>query len=518
MVHLWQERLKSAGYTPPLSELGEFLQFCEKQKLKGSDGRAAERCLASLGEALLPVFQQFFTESGPRSKVLLLSALQRIFIEQDLENRRPKSRELLTQLLDLALSDNSEKVVSRAQRVAEQIKYQGSASAAPSQNSAQIPSILGSDTARQLASIEQSLNEHPLDIHRQPRQELLVQLHTALGLESMLCEDFQDVQNRISGPGRVQLKWPYSWADLYQSRLWHRATLPLGAERIGATVDSPVDDEERFQALQAFFSDPDRIDTISQIALQPWPFRIEWRDGQRHKNLNHKIAQWLEDKSTRGGANLPWKNQTASSPFELRISEAANVLYFELSPRNIPDPRFSYRDAYHSAGTQPTIAAALAKILDPAPGMKIWDPFDGSGTELFECALRASHLDLYATDNSRDELSKCEQHLSTLKTPVRTHLWHGDARRFSPDQPIDGVLSNPPFGMRSATDEDIPQLLTAVMNHARSFLKPQARWIWLSPYGAITRRYAQSLGWEVVIDDEVDLKGFRCRLQGYVCH
>jgi hypothetical protein len=182
-----------------------------------------------------------------------------------------------------------------------------------------------------------------------------------------------------------------------------------------------------------------------------------------------------------------------------------------LVPKRFEDPRFAYRVREISGASHPTIAAALADVLQARPTDVIWDPFVGSGLELIECAMRGSYRELIGTDNNSQSLEAASANVRAAKLE-RVRLLNADART-AQLRGITRIVTNPPLGVRHQRDGQLVELLIEFLNNARRVLEPSGRLVWLSPLPLRTAQQGERLGFRVERRGVVDVGGLSPELQ-----
>lgn len=122
--------------------------------------------------------------------------------------------------------------------------------------------------------------------------------------------------------------------------------------------------------------------------------------------------------------------------------------------------------AFNLFQTPPDLAARMAQLLEPAPGMKILEPSAGLG-RLID-AIAAFNPEVTAVEIA----PQCARELYEQNRP-RLRLKQADFLNLLriDGQPFDGAIMNPPFHMRA----DIRHIL-----HALTFLRPGGRLVALA--------------------------------------
>ena len=99
------------------------------------------------------------------------------------------------------------------------------------------------------------------------------------------------------------------------------------------------------------------------------------------------------------------------------------------------------------AGTlHPPVAAALARLADPAAGAVVADPFCGDGTIAIETALSYPDVRVTASDIDPVRLGNAARNRDRAGVEVALHQL--DAGRLAwPEQSVDAILTNPPWNV-----------------------------------------------------------------------
>jgi 23S rRNA G2445 N2-methylase RlmL len=237
-------------------------------------------------------------------------------------------------------------------------------------------------------------------------------------------------------------------------------------------------------------------------------YRIHWADTGHRRAATWRAAHLL------AAMRPEWINDPRNSPWEVIAREDGDALQVELRPKGLRDPRFDYRVKDVPAASHPPLAAALVRAAEPQPEDSVWDPFVGSGVELVERAIFAPFAQLLGTDLDPRALEAARANLEAADIS-RVRLERADATRYAA-QDTTLILTNPPMGRRLSRDRSLGPLLDRFLTHASGLLPRGGRLVWVSPLGSRTAATAGALGLFVELDEEVDMGGFRARLQRIV--
>jgi 23S rRNA G2445 N2-methylase RlmL len=169
-----------------------------------------------------------------------------------------------------------------------------------------------------------------------------------------------------------------------------------------------------------------------------------------------------------------------------------------------------YKSAHRPASLRPTVAAAMVRLADLRPGLAVIDPMCGVGTILAE-TLERSRLDgnkslfLAGGDIDLEAVKSAEPNLRSLG---RVHLHQWDARALPlPDESIDRVLCNPPFGKQLGTPETIGPLYRQSLREFDRVLKPRGKAVLLVSEFAALKAATGVVGWRLQQSTKVRVLG-----------
>lgn len=306
---------------------------------------------------------------------------------------------------------------------------------------------------------------------------------------------------------QVTLRWSGPLEPLLSARIFCELALPL------LSGPPPRDDDERIEAALSALAEPRTQQLLQALGArpsEPLRCRIELCGAGPRRALVWRLAQAL---SVRCPLLL---SDPKDSPWELRLAAAKGArLALELFPRKLADPRFAYRSASVPASSQPTLAAALARLVDAGPQDRVWDPFVGAGAELIEVALLGRCRRLVGTDLEEAALAASRQNLAAAG--VQAKLVQGDAlsERGPIRDAIRGVtciVTNPPMGRRVQRG-GVTDLLAAFVVRAAELLPPGGRLAWLDPQPRRHEPVLRSYGLRPLVLRNVDMNGFYAQLE-----
>ena len=169
-----------------------------------------------------------------------------------------------------------------------------------------------------------------------------------------------------------------------------------------------------------------------------------------------------------------------------------------------------YKAIHRPASLRPTVAAAMVRLADLRPGMSVLDPMCGVGTILAE-TLELSRLVgikplmISGGDIDLAAVRAAEPNLRSLGH-VHLHQWDARALPF-PDNSIDRVISNPPFGKQLGTPETIGPLYRQALREYDRVLKPKGKAVLLVSEFAALKAASGVVGWRLEQSTKVRVLG-----------
>lgn len=131
------------------------------------------------------------------------------------------------------------------------------------------------------------------------------------------------------------------------------------------------------------------------------------------------------------------------------------------------------------ASTTPVIAAVMTRLAKIEPGHTVLDPFCGAGTLLVSAADTARPARLLGSDHTHRWITATDDNLAD-RHPNRL-LWRGDARYLPlPDDSVDRVVANLPFGKRVGSHLGNRQLYPAALAEIARVLTRRGRAVLLT--------------------------------------
>ncbi len=221
-----------------------------------------------------------------------------------------------------------------------------------------------------------------------------------------------------------------------------------------------------------------------------------YRRADALKALSHGLA---------GKLPASWRPAEENAAVEawLTIHGAMAVCGLRLSDRTMRHR--TYKVEHLPASLRPTVAAAMVRLADLKPGQVVLDPMCGAGTLLAEALLYARSrrtpdgepwpLTVLGGDIEASHARAAAANLIRFGE-IRPQTW--DARALPlPDEAVDRVLSNPPFGKQLASADEIGPLYREAAREIDRVLRPGGRAVLIVSDVAALQEAARAVGWKV---------------------
>ena len=185
-----------------------------------------------------------------------------------------------------------------------------------------------------------------------------------------------------------------------------------------------------------------------------------------------------------------------------------------------------YRTEANAAPLRETLAAAIAATARPRENVLLWDPMCGSGTIAIEAAMLANNIapglhrhfaaerfpqfpksvwesareearegqldteiQIYATDIDPECVKLTAQNIARAGVGKWVKTFIADARKISADGRRGTIVTNPPYGERLSTPEEVERLYREIGIHFRS-LAPWQVYV-ITSHGGFERLYGK---------------------------
>ena len=157
-----------------------------------------------------------------------------------------------------------------------------------------------------------------------------------------------------------------------------------------------------------------------------------------------------------------------------------------------------YKTEHVIASLRPTVAAAMARLAGPGPGMTLVDPMCGAGTILAEMGDLAGRRRLTDAVILGGDLDPNAVHCTreNLNRFARVPVVRWDATRLPLAKgSVDRIVSNPPFGEQLLTKAIVGPLYRLMVKEYDRVLKPGGRGVFLVSEQDIFTESANLVGW-----------------------
>ncbi len=210
--------------------------------------------------------------------------------------------------------------------------------------------------------------------------------------------------------------------------------------------------------------------------------------GYRRIDAREALARGLAGK-------LPasWRHVEENAAVEiwLTIDGATAVCGLRLSDASMRHR--SYKSEHLPASLRPSVAAAMVRLAEARAGQVVLDPMCGAGTILAE-QLQTKPVTAWGGDLDANALHAAGSNLRRLG---RALLARWDARRLPlPEQTVDRLISNPPFGKQLSTPAEIGPLYRAMLIDYDRVLKADGRAVLLVSEAERLNDAAAVVGWQ----------------------
>jgi 23S rRNA G2445 N2-methylase RlmL len=341
------------------------------------------------------------------------------------------------------------------------------------------------------------------------------------GLEEVASEEIQDALGgdiKRTGRGLVVFRVPEIDKALLQLRTTEDVFVyAWGTDKLSYRSDA-LESIRRWTAREADWNQLLRI----HHAIRPKPkgkptYRLVTQmtgaHGFRRIDARDALARGLAGK-------LPasWRHAEENAALEiwLTIHGATAVCGVRLSDRTMRHR--SYKMEHLPASLRPTLAAAMVRLADPRPGQVVLDPMCGAGTILAETAWVVHRGPpprplLWGGDLDRNALRAAAINLRRLGSVL---LARWDAARLPlPDESVDRILSNPPFGKQLSRPEEVGPLYRRVLPQYDRVLRPGGRAVLLVSDAAALRAAVEQVGWKRERQFRVQVLGQMAQLSAW---
>lgn len=327
------------------------------------------------------------------------------------------------------------------------------------------------------------------------------------GLEAIAGEEIQqvlDAEVKRTGTGTVVFRAPEIDRALLELRTVDDVfLLAWGTDQLSYKAE----DLERIRRWTAHEVDWSRLLQVHH-AIRPKPAgkptyrlvtQMEGEHGYRRIDAGKALARGLDGK-------LPasWRpaEENAAVEIWLTINGASAVCGMRLSDQTMRHR--TYKQEHLPASLRPTVAAAMVRLAGAKTGQVVLDPMCGAGTLLAE-QLALGKFTVIGGDREAAAVRATAGNLRRLG-PLALARW--DATRLPlPEQCVDRLVSNPPFGKQLSRPEAIGPLYRRMVPEYDRVLRPGGRAVLLVADATALRAAVKKVSWKRVRDLRVRVLG-----------
>ena len=156
--------------------------------------------------------------------------------------------------------------------------------------------------------------------------------------------------------------------------------------------------------------------------------------------------------------------------FNLRVFIEHEVAYIGLRLGKSPLHERAYKQVQRTGSLKPSVAAAMLRLADVNPGMRLLDPCCGLGTILIEGAA----LGAITQGGDIDPEAVAAARVNSSALAIALQQW--DARQLPlEDQSFERVVTNLPWGKQIKIDDDLGRFYQAICAEIERVLTPGGR-------------------------------------------
>jgi 23S rRNA G2445 N2-methylase RlmL len=131
-----------------------------------------------------------------------------------------------------------------------------------------------------------------------------------------------------------------------------------------------------------------------------------------------------------------------------------------------------YKQVHVPGSLKPPVAAALHRLAEAAPGLRVLDPCCGAGTILIEGAMGGSEAQ--GGDNDPGAVAAAKANANAADVRAKVRLWDAGALPIA-DSSVDRVVSNLPWGRKVSVDSNLNTLYARIGTEVCRVLAPEGR-------------------------------------------
>ena len=197
---------------------------------------------------------------------------------------------------------------------------------------------------------------------------------------------------------------------------------------------------------------------IVQASMQGWQsYRRNQMQGAVERAVHRRFPKW---RLVPDEANL-----------ELWLQQMGRQARLGLRLTDRTMRHRTYKIANRPASLRPTIARALVQLTRPEDGDVFLDPMCGAGTVMIERALAGRYALVQGGDIDEQAVADTLENFGNRHKP--RDVFHWDARRLPlPDQSVDKVATNPPWGRQVGSVFELRTLYESAFAEIDRVLRP----------------------------------------------
>ncbi len=206
-------------------------------------------------------------------------------------------------------------------------------------------------------------------------------------------------------------------------------------------------------------------------------FRVSTRRFGNHSFGSHEVQAVI------GEVLRKRYNQTVSlKEYEVHIKLDVIASFAYIGIQHTPEKyqkRFRM-DYLHRAGIKPSVAYALQRLACIRSGQTILDPFCGAGTIPLEVAHHyKDQVKILGGDLYEDVLegARNNAYLNELGDYIQYQQMNVFTLPEYLQDPVDVIISNPPYGVKSATKSNMRKLIRVFIVNAARVLKKEGKMV-----------------------------------------
>jgi 23S rRNA G2445 N2-methylase RlmL len=205
-----------------------------------------------------------------------------------------------------------------------------------------------------------------------------------------------------------------------------------------------------------------------------------------------------------------WRHAEENAAVEIWLTIHGSTAFCGLRLSDASMRHRTYKVEHLPASLRPTVAAAMVRLAEVKPNQTVLDPMCGAGTILAELRAWARQNGVPGVRAWGGDLSAAALRAAgtNLRRSGDAILARWDAAQLPlPDESVDRVICNPPFGKQLGEPEEIGPLYERTVQECNRVLRANARAVFLvSDLGAL-REAAQAVEWRSVRQVRVRVLG-----------